>query len=110
MSDPSGLSDKTIRAIRGVFSRHPEIEEAILFGSRAKGTYRTGSDIDLALRGVALEQRTLSRVYDELDDLPTPYSFTLVMIDERLDREMKAHIDRVGVTFYIKDSSSVPKS
>jgi predicted nucleotidyltransferase len=110
MSDPSGLSEKTIAAVRGVFARHPEIDEAILFGSRAKGTYRAGSDIDLALRGAKLDQRTLGRISGELDDLPIPYSFSLVVADERLEPALQAHLDRVGVMFYAKHLAPAPKT
>jgi len=110
MSDPSGLSEKTIAAVRGVFACHPEIEEAILFGSRAKGTYRTGSDIDLALRGVGLDQRSINRIYGELDDLPIPYTFSLVVFDENLAPEIQAHIERVGLVFYVKHLTPTPES
>jgi len=107
MSGPYGLSAKTIQAVRGVFMRHPEIEEAILFGSRAKGNHRTGSDIDLVLRGANLTQRTLNRIYGELDDLPIPYGFSLVLAAEVTDPDILAHIQRVGVPFYERDSASV---
>ena len=49
--DKTGLSAKTIDKLHSVFARHPHIEQAILYGSRAKGTYRNGSDIDLTLKG-----------------------------------------------------------
>jgi len=49
-----GLSDKTITKIHQVFNQYPEIDKAILYGSRAKGAHRTGSDIDLTLAGKEL--------------------------------------------------------
>ncbi|HEX4141190.1 MAG TPA: nucleotidyltransferase domain-containing protein [Candidatus Methylacidiphilales bacterium] len=98
-----GLSEKTSKTIRSVFSRHPEIERAMLFGSRAKGTHKPGSDIDLALLGPGLTQKTLNRLYTELDDLPIPYEFSLLLSDKITDPEVAAHIERVGIVFYEKE-------
>ena len=105
MSGHHGLSDKSLMALRRVFARHTELEQAILFGSRAKGTCRKGSDIDLALRGRDLTRQTVNRLYEELDDLPLPYEFSLVLESQITDSEVLAHIDRVGVVFYEKDRS-----
>ena len=98
-----GLSDKTIEAIRLILSRHPEVEQAVLFGSRAKGNFKPGSDIDLALLGNGLTQQVLNRLYEELDDLPIPYQFSLVLSDKIKDLEVIAHINRVGVLFYQRE-------
>jgi predicted nucleotidyltransferase len=46
-----GLQEKTIQAIRNIFSRFPEVEKVLLYGSRAKGNFRNGSDIDLCMVG-----------------------------------------------------------
>lgn len=107
MSGRYGLREKTIDAIREVFARHPTVEQAILFGSRAKGNYKPGSDIDLVLQGSSLNQRTLNRIYEELDDLPIPYSLSLVLSDKITDPEVKAHIHRVGIVFYERRADAV---
>ena len=101
-----GLSEKTTNTIRNVFSRHPEIERAVLFGSRAKGTNKLGSDVDLALLGKKLTQRTLNRLYDELEDLPIPYQFSLLLSEKITDSEIRAHIERVGIVFYEKEPAA----
>ena len=101
-----GLSEKTESSIRRVFARHPEVELAVLFGSRAKGNYKRGSDIDLSLLGHSLTQQTLNRIYDELDDLPIPYSFSLVLSTKITDPEVIGHIERVGIVFYEREPVS----
>jgi predicted nucleotidyltransferase len=101
-----GLSEKTAERIRLVLSQYPEIERAVLFGSRAKGTYKPGSDIDLALIGENLTTKTLNHLYEELDDLPIPYEFSLVLASTITDPEMASHIERVGITFYEKQMAS----
>ncbi len=72
-----GLSDKTIELIREVFSKHPQVEKAVLYGSRAKGNYRPGSDIDLTLLGESLNLTELQKIELELDDLMLPYKIDL---------------------------------
>lgn len=50
-----GLSEINGKRIMDVFSRFSEVQEAVLFGSRAKGNYRQGSDIDIAVKGTFLK-------------------------------------------------------
>jgi predicted nucleotidyltransferase len=95
-----GLSRQTVERIQDVLAHHPEVVRAVLFGSRAKGTARLGSDIDLALYGEGLDWRVLGRIEDELDDLLLPYGFSLLHHDTRTDCEVAAHIARVGIPFY----------
>jgi len=95
-----GLSAATLEKVRAVLERFPEVERAVLFGSRAKGTYNPGSDIDLALEGAALDWRTVGRLYDALDDQLLPYKFSLIVHDKALDPEVAAHIARVGIPLF----------
>ena len=102
MNGNHGLTTKTVETIHQVLARHPEVECALLFGSRAKGNYKPGSDIDLALSGPNLNQQTVNRIDTELDDLFLPYRFSLALLDQIGDPEVIAHINRVGTTFYSK--------
>ncbi|MBI5694966.1 MAG: nucleotidyltransferase domain-containing protein [Nitrospirae bacterium] len=95
-----GLKDSTIERIRGVFANHPEVEKAVLYGSRAKGTYKNGSDIDLTLHGDGLTLQTMNSIANEIDDLMLPYMFDLSIYSDIKDPDMLEHIERVGVVFY----------
>ena len=95
-----GLSAATVAKIHGVLSRHPEVEQAILYGSRAKGNFKPGSDIDLTLTGSGLDTRIRGRIDEELDDLLLPYEFDLSLFSELTHPELIDHIRRVGVVFY----------
>lgn len=98
-----GLKDETIRKIRSVLARHPEVEQAIVYGSRAKGNYRNGSDIDLTLvGGEGLTMHTLHRIMDEIDDLLLPYTVDVSILRLIEDPQMLDHINRVGAVFYDK--------
>ena len=103
-----GLPISTLQKIYGVLSRHPQVERAILYGSRAKGNYKRGSDIDLTLSGRAdLTMGVLYKIMDELDDLLLPYTIDLSLYSNIDDPDVSAHIQRVGVTFYQKGESIV---
>ncbi|GIV26233.1 MAG: hypothetical protein KatS3mg027_0047 [Bacteroidia bacterium] len=97
-----GLSDKTIDLINAVFSKHPEVETAILYGSRAKGNFHTGSDIDLTLTGTNLTLSILHKIEDEIDDLLLPYKVDLSILQDIENKELLDHIQRVGKVFYSK--------
>jgi len=97
MTARHGIPEKTLSRIAAVLARFPALESAILFGSRAKGTGKPGSDIDLALTGRTLDWRIIGQIYDALDDLLLPYSFSLIRHDAATDPEVAAHISRVGI-------------
>jgi len=102
-----GLAPQTVEQIQGTLAHFPEVARAVLFGSRAKGAARPGSDIDLALYGEGLDWRVLGRIEDELDDLLLPYTFSLLRHDTRTDSEVVAHIARVGVPFYQRGAANI---
>ncbi len=98
-----GLPQPNIQKIRAVLSRYPQVESAILYGSRAKGNYKNGSDVDLTLRGGPdLTLRVLYRILDDLDDLLLPYTIDLSIFNDISDPDVIEHIRRVGVAFYQK--------
>ncbi|NUQ37956.1 MAG: nucleotidyltransferase domain-containing protein [Caldilineales bacterium] len=101
-----GLSEAAIARIHAVLARHPQVEQAVLYGSRAKGNYKTGSDIDLCLYGgPELTLSVLFRMMNELDDLLLPYSIDLSIFRNVSDPDVIAHIERVGMVFYTREAA-----
>lgn len=100
MTRQHGLSASTLERIITVLARFPEVDRVLLFGSRAKGTHKPGSDIDLALVGEQLDWRTIGSIYDALDDLLLPFRFSLVHSGAATDPEVAGHIARVGITLF----------
>jgi predicted nucleotidyltransferase len=101
-----GLPDAAIRRICVVLRCYPQVERAILYGWRAKGDYKNGSDIDLTLRGsAALTLKVIYKILDDLDELLLPYTIDLSIFDNIDDPEVIEHIQRVGVVFYEKDET-----
>jgi uncharacterized protein len=98
-----GLKETTIQKICDVLARYPQVKKAVLYGSRAKGDYKNGSDIDLTLLGE--EELTLNimcGIIGELDNLLLPYTIDLSIFRDIKDEEVIAYIERVGVPFYEK--------
>ncbi|GBE40197.1 nucleotidyltransferase domain protein [bacterium BMS3Bbin09] len=102
-----GLSDAAVKKIHNVFARYPEVEKAILYGSRAKGDYKNGSDIDMTLSGGDdITVSVLGKIMEDIDDLLLPYTVDLSIFSRISDQEVINHIRRVGVIFYEKTEES----
>jgi predicted nucleotidyltransferase len=89
-------------------AHYPQVEQAILYGSRAKGNYKRGSDIDLTLQGGAdLTLTVLYHIMDELDDLLLPYQIDLSIWHLIDDLALREHIKRVGQPFYTRATDEI---
>jgi predicted nucleotidyltransferase len=95
-----GLSEQTIEAIQKVLLKYPQVEKAVLYGSRAMGNFRPGSDIDLTLFGQSLDLSILHKIEDDLDDLLLPYKMDLSIYKQIKNPDFLDHIHRVGKVFY----------
>jgi uncharacterized protein len=91
-----GLSPRTLGLLRGVLGKHTGIQRAIVYGSRAKGDFRPGSDIDLTLDAPGLMFDELLRINGELDDLMLPYTIDLSLLKQIDNPSLLRHIQRVG--------------
>lgn len=100
MAEKFGLNEQSIRIITDILKKYPEIEQAIIYGSRAKGNYRIGSDIDLTFKGQHLNQTILGKIRLDLEDSSLPYLFDLSIYHELTHENFIQHIDRVGQQFY----------
>lgn len=97
-----GLTEVEIDRLRRVFSLYDRIDQAILYGSRAKGTYKPFSDIDLTLIGKDLTAGDLRQIWIAIDDLLLPYEVDLSLWADLSSEALKEHIARVGVVLYAK--------
>jgi predicted nucleotidyltransferase len=95
-----GLADSVISQIHSVFARYPQVGEVRLYGSRAKGTHRTGSDIDLAIMGSGVSDLELLHIASDIDELPLPYKVDLSLFRQIENPALIEHIQRIGKVFY----------
>lgn len=93
--------------INAALSRFPALEEAIVFGSRAKGNYRQGSDVDLALKGKEITYAITAQISDLLnEETRMPYRFDVINYHSITEPALLEHIDRVGVCIYPLEKAS----
>lgn len=95
-----GLGADVIHEIHRVFASIPEIKKVILYGSRARGNYKSGSDVDLTLIGENVQLKTLNNASLMLDDTDIPYEFDISIYDHIRNPDFLDHIERVGIEFY----------
>lgn len=91
-----GLTIHELDAIRSVIARHHNVQRAIVYGSRAKGTYRHNSDVDVAVDG-DVSPLQAQFIAGDLEELPLPYHFDVVALRHITNEALREHIERVGV-------------
>lgn len=101
MSTPEfGLPLATLETVRRILAEFPAVRKAVIYGSRAKGTHRPGSDIDLTLFGEALDLDTLGHIATLLHESPIPYQVDLSIFEQIEHPGLRDHIEQVGQLFY----------
>ena len=104
-----GLSAEIITDLLRVFAQNARVERVLLFGSRAMGTYKNGSDIDLALFGTYLTPDDLTDLRTRLDALPYAYTYDLIDYARSSNPALKAAIDDMGLPFYEQQRTQLPE-
>ncbi|GAB2474490.1 nucleotidyltransferase domain-containing protein [Algoriphagus taiwanensis] len=101
MKNEFGLLESDMISIREELRKNKSVERAFLFGSRAKGNFRSGSDVDLALKGKSLDFETIRQIsYFLNEETIMPYKFDVVNYHSIQEPELVLHIDRVGVKIF----------
>ena len=97
-----GLKFEILGQLNSLFISHPEIDTVVLYGSRAKGTYHPGSDIDITIKSEHCNDSLVGKLAEEIDDLLLPYSFDISLWSQIDNPDLLAHIERVGIVIYQK--------
>lgn len=109
MKAAHGLTGQTVEKMRAVLASFPEVEKAVVYGSRAKGNFKPGSDIDLTLFGDGLTDAVMSRIYWALDDLLLPYKIDLSLFSALKETALIDHIRRVGIVLYARKPATAER-
>lgn len=97
-----GLTQRALKLLRDLFATNSHIDRAIVYGSRAKGNYRHGSDIDIALDAPSMDFVGFSRLCTAVDDLMLPWNVDLSLLSHIDNPDLLDHIARVGQPLWIK--------
>ena len=95
-----GLKEETLGQIRNIIEGFPQVEQVLIYGSRAKGGFQPGSDIDLTFKGNNLNLKTINKISVQIDDLLLPYTFDIFVFEYIENTDLLEHIERVGKCFY----------
>lgn len=95
-----GLTERDMKTLEGIFLKYPEVREVRLFGSRAKGHFKHGSDIDLAVMDKEIDSKTISNLSFDFEESSLPYTVDLINFPILKHQEFIEHIDRIGIVFY----------
>jgi len=96
-----GLKQEDINCIQSILSKYQEVDSARIFGSRANGNFRNGSDVDIALKGEKVDFSIVLKISTELnEETMMPYRFDIVDYNSISNPDLKEHIDRVGRVIY----------
>ena len=103
MNNNFGIYDNSFTLILDSLKKFTEIEKAIIFGSRAMGNYKKGSDIDIAITGKNINDKIVTRLSSILNqELPIPYFIDVVDYNSITNNDLKKHIDKEGKIVYQK--------
>jgi predicted nucleotidyltransferase len=101
MSFDHGLSERSLNTLYGIFSKYGALNRVILYGSRAMGNYKNGSDIDITLEvGEEFTDSDLLRVCGDLEESDLPYFVDCSVLSGISNQELRDHIARVGKVLY----------
>ncbi|MEA2050843.1 MAG: nucleotidyltransferase domain-containing protein [Campylobacterota bacterium] len=92
------LESNIVEQIKSILKKELKIKQIILFGSRAKGDAKNGSDIDIAVVGDNIGFRDLCRFNTKLDELELAYQIDIVAYNSLENKELIEHINRTGIT------------
>lgn len=99
--NPFGITPFSFDLIIKVLTAYEQVEQALIFGSRAKGNYQPGSDIDIAIKGNTCSDALAWSIQANLNENhPVPYFFDVVSYETLFNQALKEHIDRAGKVFY----------
>lgn len=94
--DRFGIPSESFKMIISILKKNNKIKEIYLFGSRAKGNYKKGSDIDIAIVADSFSFEELNQIRVEINDLILPYKVDVIDFNKISNSDLKEHILRVG--------------
>ena len=101
-----GMTDDELNLLYSLFARQKQIEQVILYGSRAKGTNKPFSDVDITLLGIGLNRSHLNRLMADIDESSLPYLFDISLFDKLTNPDLIKQIEQTGVILYQREEKA----
>ena len=104
MLNEFGLRQKDMDFMTHLFLGYPEIEKVMIYGSRGRGDFEHGSDVDLALSGKGITSEIVSHIHTILEeDSPTYLWFDVLHLDTLKNEKLKEQIEKYGKLIFVKE-------
>ena len=103
---PIVLRDRDLAVLLATFRRFPVVQAVLVFGSRATGTARRASDLDLAIAAPDASPSEWADLCDALENAPLIYELDLVRPERTFNSRLIEKVARDGVTIYPEPSAS----
>jgi len=100
MTEKFGVPVKDFDLIITTIAQNKKVMQITLFGSRAKGNYKNGSDIDLAIKAPGISITDLNEITINIEDLNLPYYIDIIDIEHINNQNLVDHIRRIGKVVY----------
>lgn len=101
-----GLSENHRKIINSVFDKYPQIKKVVVYGSRAKGNYRAGSDIDMTIvEDEKIPFDILLKIVNDFDDSMLPFLVDISVFSNLTNPDLVEHIKRNGKVIYEKKTA-----
>ncbi len=99
------MTDDELHLLCSLFARQKQIEQVILYGSRAKGTNKPFSDVDITLLGISLTRSHLNCLMTDIDESSLPYSFDISIFTKLTNPDLIEQIEQTGVVLYQREEN-----
>jgi predicted nucleotidyltransferase len=100
----TGLTTRDVKTLFDIFKKYQKVSLVYIFGSRAIGNYKPGSDIDFAIMNTGVDDEVISNIRSDIEESNLPYFADIINYPTLQHKELKEHIDRVGIEFYKKEN------
>ena len=97
-----GVGEKVWGMLRATFSNFPQVKKVILYGSRARGDFHEGSDIDIAIDGPKMTSSEFAKIWNAIDDLPIIYTLDIIHLQSTTNPSLLSAINRDGKIIYAR--------
>lgn len=104
LQETYGLEPGQLDQVISILQCNRKIDKVVLFGSRAKGNFQNGSDVDLALFGEQLHLNDLLNISLEIDELLLPNKFDFIIYSRIQEQALVEHINRVGIVLFERNA------
>lgn len=102
MKNNYGINDASYEEMISLFKSFDSLDKVYIFGSRARGDYKEGSDIDLAIES---KDDIKLRLLNKLEDIRCILNFDVVDVNNIENEKLLMNIKKEGILIYRRENT-----